>query len=132
MEKQTQTPQLPQNAVSKSVILIKDLRVGNLYVEKGSNFVKAILSTTFAEIESGYVVPNGIKLTNKWLKKLGFKKASEFDKFGGYLIETGKNDCKVRLIDFTYDFHVFGLQFEFVHEVQNWFYFLTGRELTVC
>lgn len=119
-------------AVSGSVTA-SSFRIGNLIYKRypdGKEIVSVESISKYFINGLGISLTEPIPVSNYWLEKLGFQKASEFDKFGGYLISTGKDDFKVRLIDFTYDFNVFGLQFEYVHEIQNWFYFLTGIELT--
>lgn len=106
----------------------KDLRIGNLirYIDKivvcDVNIIYAI---------SKYISPiklyTPIEITEEWLKKLGFLRDDEIN-YIWYLpdisIAYNVNDNCIEIVD-SWEF---GKRI-YVHELQNIYYALTGREL---
>lgn len=146
MEKQTQTPQLPQNAVMQSVIA-SELRIGNLVFGNYENEEDETIHSTVCKIlgydpfNNYYWVENKqgieefcnfqpIEITENRLLEFGFKK--ELDSFYRFnkssmieicfydngIIVTNQSVCLSKI--------------KFIHHIQNLFHSLTGRELTVA
>ena len=133
MEKQTQNPQLPQNAVSGSVTK-NELRIGNLFLnEKDELFeLSGYLIWNFTTLQNTNVNTDKffkpVKLTDDWLQRLGFVKNpfdSHYEK-GEFYVEVWENDCVFRWNDFNIDINV-----KTVHRLQNLYFALTSVELQV-
>ncbi len=135
-----------------------ELRIGNYVNRKDSNGV----SITCYQIKFGYEIDNnvslidkhyylnytneGIPLTEEWLLKFGFDKATELFEFpDGHEIHTGFG---ILIDEFTYlvlgdaqtenislcdkeDFHtiLLSVTIKYVHSLQNLYFSLTGKEL---
>ena len=116
-----------------------ELRIGN--------WVRLVSKDKDFEITSGYEIDLGtescdfepIPLTEEWLERFGFK---EFIDFGSH---TGHYD-KLPLCGFSYSIntkkvmvmhkgngisHWIDLKVEYVHQLQNLYFALTGEELTI-
>lgn len=138
MEKQTQTPQLPQNAVMQSVIA-SELRIGNIVfadlydekpilVESICSKNQDIFNSTTGEIPFTSLKP--IELNEKWLEKIGFIRDDDtsyrwviLDRSVVYNLD----DNHIRISD-SWEFG----KRKYVHELQNLIFFLSGIELTVA
>jgi len=113
----------------------RELRVGN-YV---SNLMGENIIATWENIKwSQDVAP--IPLTEKWLKTFGFKDNSYRDYFlyhpiADYaIISISFRYNKTQLSDITsisVDDHDLNLKCEYVHQLQNLYFSLTGEELTI-
>jgi len=109
----------------------EELRIGNLVFLKSKNKVY--------EITSGYEIDTGtesndfspIPLTEEWLLRLGFEQAYKSPMHSTYWVENLSYyfwydkkiqyaDCKGRPIDCMY-----------VHQLQNLYFALTQKELTI-
>lgn len=113
---------------------LRELRVGNYILEKGSNSVTVVELNilrimTYPEEFNPYT---RIPLTEKWLLEFGFTEKYKSDyngwiKNGVYLVdperETGDLENK-----FYYNQNT---EIKFVHQLQNLYFVLTGEELTV-
>lgn len=144
--KKTQTEQLPQDAVMQSVLISEnDFRVGNLFYgnyeteedEKIHSVICKILG--YEPFDSYFWVENKegieefcsfqkIPITEEWILKLGFIKDE--------ILEFYRNDKSNSTIIIDYDFicllgysHV---KIKYVHQLQNLYFALTQRELTVA
>ena len=142
----TQTEQLTQDAVMQSVLISEnDFRVGNLFYgnyeteedEKIHSVICKILG--YDPFDSHFWVENKegieefcsfqkIPITEEWILKLGFIKDE--------ILEFYRNDKSNSTIIIDYDFicllgysHV---KIKYVHQLQNLYYALTQRELTVA
>jgi hypothetical protein len=142
----TQTEQLTQDAVMQSVLISEnDFRVGNLFYgnyeteedEKIHSVICNILG--YDPFDSHFWVENKegiedfcsfqkIPITEEWILKLGFIKDE--------ILEFYRNDKSNSTIIIDYDFicllgysHV---KIKYVHQLQNLYYALTQRELTVA
>ncbi len=89
--------------------------------------------TCFANID----VLNPIPLTEKWLFKFGFKTSDgpesvfysiEFDEVAKYKFEIGRTKGSDV---FYFKTTCFIVQIKYVHQLQNLYYTLTGKELTL-
>jgi hypothetical protein len=134
----------------------QELRVGNIVTDEFYESFKKIItvesindkginlevqnSDDYPEMQSHWIEPyytfdqlQGIELSEEWLIKMGFGKCDEH--------ESGHNEHSV--FGFYYDWHFkrFYLECEtdrvrvphiqYVHQLQNLFYALTGTELTI-
>ena len=71
-----------------------------------------------------------IPLTEEWLLKLGFKK-TEWDNFNSYRLMIGNNDYTIVLYsDGNCEVgDIITCKIEYVHQLQNLYFALTGEEL---
>ena len=111
-----------------------ELRINNLIAVKG--FCVKVSKETFKHIEDGKVLEaEPIPLTEEWLIKFGFEKSiDEYWTIDGsslwWLLSKSKN-VGIKLMDNE----VFGVmnryKIEYVHQLQNLYFALTGKELTI-
>ena len=75
----------------------------------------------------------GIPLTEEWIKKLGFENSKTQDKFftKDNSIGISTADNKFRFIQGNFVCQLVLREIEFVHELQNLYYAITGVELSV-
>jgi hypothetical protein len=120
----------------------KELRIGN-YVQLYGDIVQ-VQRSDFSDSEHGIAIYSGkpIPLTEQWLIDFGFEKtnfkwADESISEGVFVDKPyyfeftpyGMSFCKLYQIGFGY--HALNLKFiEFVHDFQNLYFELTGKELT--
>jgi hypothetical protein len=113
-------------------MLARELRIGNLTsmgivylieddIFRVKNNEGDSLKNTFADIQP-------IPLTEEWLMKLGFIKKNGYgfikkDLFGNlfYSVETKEH--------FIFQYHELRIKIEYVHQLQNLYFALTGEEL---
>ena len=136
----TQTEQLTQVAVMQSVLKPNYLRIGNLieHTQKGFIDVSA-LSNDIIQYKDKHGISTdkysyfkAIPLTEEWLLNLGFRTEENYSfELDNISINTKRElmwiftKCKNNV--------VVGLDLtEYVHELQNIYFALTGRELTVA
>ena len=107
-----------------------ELRIGNLILKEGE--IITVSSFTLYNVERDEEAFEPIVLTEKWLLKLGF----EWDIFyqgytdGNWVIKP--NDEKGYRLSYgkrKYDVIVWTIQY--VHQLQNLYFALTGKELTI-
>jgi len=118
------------------VLSATELRIGN-YVEYKNNIVKfAIGDFTEADNNSQFLelFINPIPLTEQWLKDFGFIDDGRFKWNGWYWIgdfgiaHEPDQDCWVwQVVD---EGSVEMPDFKYVHQLQNLYFILTGKELT--
>lgn len=107
-----------------------ELRIGNFYDHNG--FVNEATPNTIEEVwiaERSWVKP--IPLTEEWLFKFGFLKDLENDIFlniNAYAFLYWQND-RVELLDDDNNFMI--SHCDYVHQLQNLYFALTGEELTI-
>lgn len=137
----THTEQLTQDAVMQSVIKGQHLRIGNLVYFNGYHneigVVSEIMKNDLTKVSPYKIGINHrvdiyydvdalkpIPLTEEWLNKFGYDLISE-NHFGvlGHLIWKieGRFYCDKN-----------GIQLKYVHQLQNLYFALTQRELTVA
>lgn len=112
-----------------------ELRIGNYLYYKNTNdlaIVELIHKKHFdCRDEYGSFSPNGnyepIPLTEEWLLKLGFDKKFSKDKFT--IIPNGKLDYEKGRTYFN-AWTILEHQPEYVHQLQNLYFALTGEELS--
>ena len=107
------------------------LRIGNLYLQKGGNFVQTVNKETFILIESRYVIPEGILITEQWLLDFGFVYDNNWHyKFGenpltkDYLM----NLCWIDGEEFPFYRNGY-FKIKYIHQLQNLYFALTQTEL---
>jgi hypothetical protein len=117
-----------------------ELRIGNFveHPNDGVTRVTAILNDLQIETETGYIDKycRAIPLTEEWLERFGFDKDEEYD-------EGGLVDYRWTLMYRSLEFVSFwnseelngvnqpqtGVDVEYVHQLQNLYFALTGQEL---
>ena len=145
----THTEQLTQVAVMQSVLISEnDFRIGNLFFgnyeteedEKIHSVVCKILG--YDPFNSFYWVENKegieefssfqkIPLTEEWLLNFGFE-----NKYGSYVLSTLRGTIQIEEdlaeISSVITHNGFMSPCEYVHQLQNLYFALTGDELTVA
>lgn len=116
----------------------EEIRLGNYYSNNGSVCrVTPIIIQEVYESERSWCKP--IQLTEEWLVKAGFEKEEEYE-FGvlicyRYILETRKTNC-VFTSNYSTEECIYvnynqgGVDIEYVHQLQNLYFALTGTELT--
>jgi hypothetical protein len=128
----SQAPQLIQTAVMQSVILPNELRFGIYLQEIGSDEIFQVDDAFFTLLELNLKCSIPIPLTEEWLLKLGFNKC-EFNIPDKYKKEGCSFSIKYRKENgYTVEYKYGHVYLKYVHQLQNLFYSLIGRELTVA
>ena len=125
---------------SKKMINAKELRIGNL-IGFGEKYFQVheiqekcfyVLGEKGIELKNTVAELKPIQLTEEWLQKLGFKQ-NKFDKV--FEVE----NCQIEIYFFDNDIKctvcvdsVINKKIEYVHQLQNLYFALTGSELTVA
>ena len=75
---------------------------------------------------------HGIPLTPEILEKCGFRRHDNYfnhDNFDGFhILRYHDGECVIELGD---QFHILSAPFSFLHQLQNLYFALTGKELTI-
>jgi hypothetical protein len=110
-----------------------ELRIGNIieHPHKGARGYVYVTARIISDIEStnnsiGY---KPILLTEEWLKKLGFEKYTD-----GWYLDKGEYPKQITVSLFDDNgFHLsyFKTPIQYVHQLQNLYFALTGEELTI-
>lgn len=103
----------------------RELRLGNLVELEG--LVSRLNNTTFTSIISGrYKDLNPVHLTEEWLLKFGFEKVREYFDYNnnGFEIQKDKNGFYIHI-------NCGNIYIEYLHQLQNLYFALTGEELTL-
>lgn len=119
----------------------EELRIGNWVCwpkEKQPNEVQWAHGHWLGVFQNNYPFPEPLPLTEEWLMKFGFKKqedGDDVDDVHWYEITTNgitlvQGDKKGYLDVFLLD-HEEGVRVQYVHQLQNLYFALTGEELTV-
>ena len=122
------------------MINAKELRIGNL-IGFGEKYFQVheiqekcfyVLGEKGIELKNTVAELKPIQLTEEWLQKLGFKQ-NKFDKV--FEVE----NCQIEIYFFDNDIKctvcvdsVINKKIEYVHQLQNLYFALTGSELTVA
>jgi hypothetical protein len=121
----------------KSMIEAKDLRIGNLVsaalysnaiiVESICSSNEDIYNRDTGEVPLHHIFP--IQINDDWMVGFGF------ELFPWGWVKKSSNDFGVRINLRSYNYEVSGnspVKIEFVHQLQNLFFVLTGEELAVA
>ena len=134
----TQTEQLTQDAVMQSVLKASGLRIGNLFQDKYSKSIIKVNGITENDIFfSGNFTKEWqaepIPITEEWLLKFEFKK-TEYK--SDIIYDSGLQNSTYITIDNNYSSYFMWAAYltsiKYVHELQNLYFALTKRELTVA
>lgn len=123
-----------------------ELRIGNYFSFGKHKEITTVFKITF-ERKDGYLI-NGqipeshcepIPLTEKWLLKLGFSKMTIKPLWrktiGEYTLDSDdflfSFESKYVYVDSGLALHPIGNEIEYVHQLQNLYFALTGEELTL-
>lgn len=118
-------------------IIPTQLRIGNVFKEKYSGQTIKVIELTEKNVTFDGIFTNdwqaeSIQLTEEWIVKLGLEKSRNI-----YLPQGEIDICvnaKIVYIggcDLPLDNQYFELRCEYVHELQNLYFALTGQELTL-
>lgn len=143
--------------MDKTVIELKELRIGNLLLYKGELVCVTMLSCDIDdEYEDQICFVNfgkssnekggwnrslvndlqRIPLTPEWLERCGFIKGGDYGFGIGYFWDHPQDICLVEFID-NGEFRLYGSEwtigkdFKFLHQLQNLYFALTAEELTI-
>lgn len=113
-----------------------ELRIGN-WVQNPKHYIPGAYQLTgekIKEIEEGDLDPDPFRLTEAGLEALGFSHLHDGIKYNDLRLSFGF--FRIRTLDGGYiqiefDTPFGSRQLKYLHEVQNWFYALTGEELTI-
>ena len=154
----TQAKPLDKTAVMQSVILPNELRIGNLVECFGIREVVAVkkhkIKVQHESKHGNFIIEwcpitsfslEPIPLTEEWIVKYGFncinrpKMAfklyhnNENADFSSLILkEVGNNPVWVYAGNNRWTINPFTVEIKYVHQLQNLFFFLAGRELTVA
>ena len=107
---------------------VEELRIGNLVFEKGRSPF-AIEIEKIIDFANGFYKFEPIELTDEWLIKLGFE-SDGIEWWNGIIclgiFKDGLNYLPTEEINYRV-----GQEFEYVHQLQNLHYAITGDELNV-
>ena len=110
---------------------VKELRIGGLFVQKGSQFVESATFETFELLSRNAIIIDAIPLTEEWLLKLQLEKLDVIRDYGQEYYYKGISiflkECQFRYYLRNNRHWVI---YEFVHEIQNLFGAF-GEELTI-
>ena len=130
----TQTEQLTQDAVMQSVLKANDLRIGNLIfyetvdLNTGENVLE-IVEATANDIKTQELksIFSPIPLTEDWLLKFDFYVSDVFGQKQYFL-----SGITIYVNDGKFQHSGYDRQIKYVHEIQNLYFALTQREITVA
>ena len=119
----------------------KDLRIGN-YLQRASGDIFQVSARDILLISEWdanvRLLPNPVELTEHWIYVFGFEKEEECDEGGvnDFRYVLHKNNHTLSLTsnwdseDVVYvNYNQGGVDVFYVHQLQNLFYYLTGKEL---
>ena len=131
-----QTPQLPQTDVMQSVLKASHLRIGNLLyipqlkdnfeigtIYENGRFLTKNNKHSFSSIECA----NPIPLSEEWLLKFDFYVRDVFGQKQYFL-----SGITIYVNDGKFQHSGYDRKIKYVHELQNLYFALTQRELTVA
>jgi hypothetical protein len=110
-----------------------ELRIGN-WIQDGNEFEQITIDHLNC-LNSGRCEYDPITLTEEWLLKFGFEKVlNQYKKITDVSKDTFKNIPFIILFldnQFQYDDLRFRTNLQYVHQLQNLYFALTGDELTI-
>jgi len=93
-----------------------ELRLNNLFRQKGSDFVETATFETFKLLSRGAIVIDGVPINEYWLDKFKYQDAFQIEKLNGFYF----------IVLISSVIPVF-----FIHQLQNLYLDLTGNELLI-
>lgn len=104
-----------------------ELRIGNLFIEKYSGQIIKVIglnekTITFEGKFKNEWQAEPIPLTEEWFYNFGFIIFNSSNEKGLIVVNKLVNPLK---------YSIFGREIKYVHELQNWYFLLTGEELTL-
>lgn len=131
-DKNTEMPQSLKTAVMQSVVF-NELRIGNyIQFSSGSIYAVDIIYKDYTMLKNWFAIP----LSEEWLKMLGGEKDQQINLIrlnamdGTITFYPEKNIFKILGAINGYNFGTY--EIKYVHQLQNLYFSLTGRELTVA
>lgn len=113
----------------------EELRLKNWIARGGNGEYYQATAETISDLENGHIKPTGIPLTEEWLEKFGFKITDGHNNIRLYAREQEDNVNfvltdyrKPKLEGIRFNAHYV---FEYVHQLQNLYFALTSKELTI-
>jgi len=119
-----------------------ELRIGNLVRRVKTGEVMSVLAVDISTINQGGLAVEGIPLTEEWLKKFGFVHKtddlgikSEYEEFewvytnGQVLVAKAAGSDTILV--FPEELFGFSVTVEYIHQLQNLYFALTGTELEI-
>jgi hypothetical protein len=115
-----------------------ELRIGNFVKDKNAQYktvngFSTILATSIYQFNLGDLELDALPLTEEWLLKFGFVKEPRDS--GEVAFCMSENDCNVIIQDFgdgflfIWELSFMGKPIKYVHQLQNLYFALTGKEL---
>jgi hypothetical protein len=113
----------------KKMVKINDLRIGN-YIYNQDNILKVVSFQVLHAMYNGIGIYNNIILNKEWFIKLGF----DCDRDGYSIGHPFRGDDHIGIYKhkngtLSYTNGGFSPKLEYVHQLQNLYYCLTGKEL---
>ena len=116
-------------------MISSELRIGNI-VQSVYNDTFGISQETLCDFANGYVNLKPITLTEEWLKKFGFDFSVDTWYLNGVAIwETeccgAKGNEEIGFFYELRDVGMMDMNIKYVHQLQNLYFALTGKELII-
>lgn len=127
--------------MTNTALETNELRIGNYFTQNGIRFrvseitrqgVVSICSNGKDEVTAACPTPKPIKLTNELLEDMGFEKADSFHEEIEYKYQwTDGSLFFYETFDRRFIFDYTPIELKYVHQLQNLYYSLTGKELSI-
>ena len=141
----TQSEQLPQDAVMQSVILPNELRIGSIISDIFSESTQPFTITKLLQNKCYYKPGSNavydckyenlkpIPLTEEWLLKFGFQIDETYVSEQNPYLDYIKDEVRISMPYYSFEFGDGAfMELKYVHQLQNLYFALTQRELTVA
>ena len=141
----TQAEQLPQDAVMQSVILPNELRIGSIISDIFSESTQPFTITKLLQNKCYYKPGSNavydckyenlkpIPLTEELLLKFGFQIDETYVSEQNPYLDYIKDEVRISMPYYSFEFGDGAfMELKYVHQLQNLYFSLTARELTVA
>lgn len=117
----------------------KELRIGNYVITDALLIPRPLIGKDKAQpmsawglwlYSAGEFEIQPIPLTEEWLIRFGFVLYKRTLKYNIY-IKNGDISIKIKSLISSFRIYGFGIEIQYVHQLQNLFFALTGKELTL-
>jgi hypothetical protein len=109
-----------------------ELRIGNYLFAKGTEVIRFTSFFGLCNTETYPERYSSIPLTEEWLKRFGFEKdGTNYQKGWFYLHGNNKTGSVDFLLNEPYSNKYNATVLQYVHQLQNLYFALTGEELTI-